>query len=70
MMELSDCIKYCRNNLQPTSKSDVSCKGFNYKDTSTPTCEFFDTETKIGPLNGKAGSSSFYYEKVCLKGEI
>lgn len=68
-MDLSDCVKFCRNNLQPSSKLDIRCKGFNYQDTNPSSCEFFDDHTKIGPLNSNVGSSAYYFEKVCLKGE-
>lgn len=67
-MDVSQCAVHCRNNSEPSSGIARLCQGFNYQDTSTPTCEFFDSQAQIGPLNRNVGQRSFYYDKICLSG--
>lgn len=69
-MDVSQCADHCRNNSEPTSGAFRLCQGFNYQDISTPTCEFFDNEAQIGPLNRNVGVRSFYFEKICLNGNF
>ncbi|KAK0393714.1 hypothetical protein QR680_000364 [Steinernema hermaphroditum] len=66
-IDLVTCAKHCTEDIEPLSGENRPCRGFNFQNNNdSPTCEYFDKNTKTGMLNWNAGLRSYYFEKVCL----
>jgi hypothetical protein len=46
-VEMVTCADYCRKNVQPLGAAKMRCRGFNYLNHDSPTCEFFDESAKV-----------------------